>query len=148
MQRIFCIIWTHTFSNCTSLTSLYIPASVAQIDLYGWGEGIIAGGTPPENCVIYCEAESKPSAWSKYWNCRSSESDKYEVVETQSKNGYILFLYGSRYYLLTVTRRYQNQTEVKVMPQNSDFSQGSVVAKEIFKLIDAKLLTQLMEQIK
>lgn len=71
---------SHTFSGCTSLTSLYIPASVVKIDLYSWGEGIIAGGTPPENCVIYCEAESKPSAWSDYWNCRSSESDKYEVV--------------------------------------------------------------------
>ena len=77
-----------------------------------------------------------------------NSSSQFEIAETQTKNGYILFLYGSRYYLLTVTRRYQNQTEVKVMPQNSDFSQGSEVAKTIFALIDAKLLTQPMEQIK
>lgn len=85
-----------------------------------------------------------------YMNALSAinSSDKYEITETQTKNGYILFLYGSRYYLLTVTKRYQNQTEVKIMPQNSDYSQGSVVASEIFKLIDAKLLTQPMEQIK
>lgn len=77
-----------------------------------------------------------------------SSSNKFEITETQTKNGYILFLYGSRYYLLTVTKRYQNQTEVKIMPQNSDYSQGSVVAKEIFSLIDSKLASQPMEQIK
>ena len=77
-----------------------------------------------------------------------SSSNKFEITETQTKNGYILFLYGSRYYLLTVTKRYQNQTEVKVMPQNSDFSQGSTVAKTVFGLIDSKLLSQPVEQIK
>lgn len=75
-------------------------------------------------------------------------SNKFEIAEIQTKNGYILFLYGSRYYLLTVTKRYQNQTEVKVMPQNSDFSQGSEVAKAVFALIDEKLKTQPMELIK
>ncbi|MBR5304532.1 MAG: hypothetical protein IKU37_06870 [Candidatus Gastranaerophilales bacterium] len=77
-----------------------------------------------------------------------SSSNQYEIAEMQTKNGYILFLHGSRYYLLTVTRRYQNQSEVKIMPQNSDFSQGSGVAREVFALINAKLLTQPMEQIK
>ena len=76
-----------------------------------------------------------------------NSSKQFEIAETQTKNGYILFLYGSKYYLLTVTKRYQNQAEVKVMPQNSDFSQGSIVATTIFKLIDSKLLTQPMEQI-
>ena len=77
-----------------------------------------------------------------------NSSNQFEIAEMQTKNGYILFLHGSRYYLLTVTKRYQNQSEVKIMPQNSDYSQGSVVAKEIFTLIDSKLLTQPMEQIK
>ena len=75
-------------------------------------------------------------------------SKQFEIAEIQTKNGYILFLYGSRYYLLTVTKRYQNQTEVKVMPQNSDFSQGSEVARAIFALIDNELNMQPMEQIK
>ena len=85
-----------------------------------------------------------------YMNALSAinSSNQFEITETQTKNGYILFLYGSRYYLLTVTKRYQNQSEVKVMPQNSDYSQGSEVAQTVFKLIDAKLLTQPMEQIK
>jgi hypothetical protein len=77
-----------------------------------------------------------------------SASKSFEITETQSKNGYILFLYGSRYYLLTLTKRYQNQTEIKILPQNSDYSQGSAVAKEVFALIDYQLKNQPMEQIK
>ena len=68
-----------------------------------------------------------------------SSSDKYTISELQSKNGYILFTYGSKYYLLTLTKRYKNQSEIKILPQNSIYSQGSDVAKEIFALIDAQL---------
>lgn len=77
-----------------------------------------------------------------------NSSSQFKIAEMQTKNGYILFLHGSRYYLLTVTKRYQSQTEVKILPQNSDYSQGSDVARTVFALIDSKLLTQPVEQIK
>ena len=74
-------------------------------------------------------------------------NNRYTISEIQSKNGYILFLHGSKYYLLTLTKRYQNQTEIKILPQNSEFSEGNSVAKDIFSLIDLKLKTP-MEQVK
>ena len=77
-----------------------------------------------------------------------NSSRQFEVLEIQTKNGYILFLYGSRYYLLTMTKRYQNKTEIKILPQNSDYSQGSEVAKSVFALIDYQVKNQPMEQIK
>ena len=77
-----------------------------------------------------------------------SSSKSFQITETQSKNGYILFLYGARYYLLTLTKRYQNQTEIKILPQNSDYSQGSEVARAVFELIDYQIKNQPMEQIK
>lgn len=73
---------------------------------------------------------------------------RFEIVEMQSKNGYILFLYGAKYYLLTLTKRYSNQTEIKILPQNSDYSQGSEVAKAIFSQIDSQIKLKPMEQIK
>ena len=76
------------------------------------------------------------------------ENSKYEIAEIQSKNGYILFLAGSKYYLLTLTKKYQNQTEIKILPQNSEFSPNEEVAKNIFLLLDEKLKTKPMEQIK
>ena len=77
-----------------------------------------------------------------------SLSNKYKIEEIQSRNGYILFLYGSRYYLLTLTKRYQNQTEIKILPQNSDYSQGSIVAQNVFSLIDSQLNQKPMRQVK
>lgn len=68
-----------------------------------------------------------------------NSDSRFSISEIQSANGYILFLYGSKYYLLTLTKRYQNQTEIKILPQNSDFSQGSSVAQTVFGLIDTKL---------
>ena len=65
-----------------------------------------------------------------------SNNSRFEISEIQTKNGYILFTTGSKYYLLTVTRRYKNQSEVKVLPQNSDYSQGSGVASAIFTLLN------------
>lgn len=75
-----------------------------------------------------------------------SSSSKYDISEIQSKNGYILFLNGAKYYLLTVTKRYQNQSEVKILPQNSDYSQGTSVAKNVFSLIENELKNLPMEQ--
>ena len=68
-----------------------------------------------------------------------SSNNKYEISELQTKNGYILFLTGSKYYLLTVTKRYKNQSEVKILPQNSDFSQGSTVATAIFDSLNEEI---------
>ena len=77
-----------------------------------------------------------------------SSSSDFKISELQSKQGYILFLYGSKFYLLTVTKRYQNQSEVKVLPQNSDFSQGSEIAKAVFNLIDNQIKTNPLKKVK
>ncbi len=65
-----------------------------------------------------------------------SSNDRFNVVEIQTKNGYILFSANSKFYLLTVTKRYQNQTEIKVLPQNSDFSDTLETVKSVFTMID------------
>ena len=65
-----------------------------------------------------------------------SSNDRYNIYEIQTKNGYILFSTNAKFYLLTVTKRYQNQTEIKVLPQNSDFSDTLETVKTVFNLID------------
>ena len=77
-----------------------------------------------------------------------SSCNKFEISEIQTRNGYILFTYNSKYYLLTLTKRYKNQTEIKVLPQNSDYSQGSTVAHTVFTLIDEQLKTKPLELVK
>ena len=68
-----------------------------------------------------------------------SSNSNYNISEIQTKNGYILFTSGSKYYLLKVTKRYKNQSEVKILPQNSDFTLGSGVAQNVFSLIDNEI---------
>lgn len=77
-----------------------------------------------------------------------NSSKAFEISEIQTKNGYILFKYENRYYLLTLTKKYLNQTEVKVLPQNSDFSDNGETAKMVFSLIDYQLKYSPMELIK
>ncbi len=53
-------IGSTAFYNCYNLTKITIPESVTSIDDYAfeWCDKL----------VIYCEAKSKPSEWSGYWN--------------------------------------------------------------------------------
>lgn len=69
-----------------------------------------------------------------------SNDPNYELAEIQTKNGYILFLADSKYYLLTLTKRYKNQTEIKILPQNSDYSNITAVTSNVFNLINQEVL--------
>ena len=53
-------ISSYAFSNCTSLTSITIPDSVTSIGNYAF--------YGCDSLIIYSEADSQPSGWSKYWN--------------------------------------------------------------------------------
>lgn len=77
-----------------------------------------------------------------------NSSPKFNLSEIQSKNGYILFSYGSKFYLLTLTKKYQNHTEIKILPQNSNYTDNNEIATMLFSLIDYQLKFQKMEQIK
>lgn len=48
------------FAGCSALTSIYIPISVTTIGYRAFQSC--------SNLTIYCEASSRPSGWSPYWN--------------------------------------------------------------------------------
>lgn len=77
-----------------------------------------------------------------------NSANGFEIAEIQTKNGYILFAYQNNFYLLTVTKRYQKQTEVKILPQNSNYSDLAQSAKMVFSLIDYQLKFNPIRQVK
>ncbi|MBE5732084.1 MAG: hypothetical protein E7353_03515 [Clostridiales bacterium] len=76
------------FYNCSSLTSITIPANVTSI-----GENVFSGC---DKLTIFCEAESKPSNWSGswnsykpvVWNCKNNKlaTDGYEYITVNGIN--------------------------------------------------------------
>ena len=59
----------YAFSCCNLLTSIIIPKSVTTMSAYVFDDC--------RNLKIYCEASSKPSAWSNSWNCFYLSTSSY-----------------------------------------------------------------------
>ena len=61
------------FYGCSALTKIVIPKSVTKMENSVFLEC--------ESLIIYCEAESKPSGWSQYWNrTKRIDLDKYTYI--------------------------------------------------------------------
>ena len=68
------------FYKCTSLINIIIPDSVIQIDQDAF--------TGCNSLSIYCEASSKPSGWSTFWNMsRRPVEWGYKVIEPHTCYG-------------------------------------------------------------
>ena len=68
-----------------------------------------------------------------------NSTGQFEVLEMQTKNGYILFRSGNKNYIATVSKETTNTSSIKILPSNSDFSGGTYVQKTIFDTIDLNL---------
>ena len=65
-------------------------------------------------------------------------SNKYEIVEFQSRGGYILFRVNKKEYLLTVIKDNTNSL-VKIVPEDMDYASSLGVFDSIFKALDGVL---------
>lgn len=70
----------------------------------------------------------------------------YEIIEMQSKSGYILFRTGAKDYIITVTALTPVTSNIKILPANSVYSTGTTVQKTIFEKLEANKLNILKKQ--
>ena len=70
----------------------------------------------------------------------------YEIIEIQSKSGYILFRTGAKDYIMTVTALSPVTSNNKILPANSVYSTGTAVQKTIFEQLELNKLNILKKQ--
>ena len=71
--------------------------------------------------------------------------NKYEILEFQSKGGLILFRAKNKDYILTVSKNWI-KSGIKILPKDSNISNGFEVQEVIFKTIDENLDYQLKKE--
>ncbi len=85
-------IGEYAFNNCTSLQSIIIPITVTKIENYAFGSCT--------NLTVYCEAVSKPTQWTYYWN-NSNCPVVWGYNNITSNSDYDYVIHGGR---ATITR--------------------------------------------
>ena len=70
----------------------------------------------------------------------------YEIIEMQSKSGYILFRTGAKDYIMTVTALSPVTSNIKILPANSVYSTGTAVQKTIFEQLELNKLNILKKR--
>ncbi len=104
----------------------------------------------PSNAVSYLDESSKNfgvSADNMFLTSLSILNDlNYEVIEMQSKSGYILFRTGAKDYIMTVTALTPVTSNIKILPANSIYSTGTAVQKTIFEKLEINKLNILKKQ--
>lgn len=64
---------------------------------------------------------------------------QFDVIEMQSKSGYIVFMAASKEYVATVSKIGPAASNIKILPSNSNFSNGSAIQKAIFDTLDQNI---------
>lgn len=70
----------------------------------------------------------------------------YEILEIQSKSGYVLFRAGAKDYILMVSSNTPVTSVIKILPANSIYSTGTEIQKTIFTELEANKLNILKKQ--
>ncbi len=70
-----------------------------------------------------------------YLALSSVAGSKYELVEIQSRNGYIKFRTDGRDFLISVYKKDKNSTYVKISPCNNSYYFSQTIVQKIFNYI-------------
>ena len=102
------------------------------------------------NAATYLDDSSKNfgvSADNMYLTSLSVlNSLNYEIIEIQSKSGYILFRTGAKDYIMTVTALSPVTSNIKILPANNVNSTDTAVQKTIFEQLELNKLNILKKQ--
>lgn len=94
-----------------------------------------------ESMLSSCNKNYSVSADNLYLLTLSAlnSTGQYDIIEMQSKSGYIMFKTLNKNYIVTVSKEGTNSSSIKILPANSDFTSGTGIQKAIFDTIDLNI---------
>lgn len=124
LALIFCIFSLFLMTNISALAQDTIDKTYQQNT---------ASYTSYKDCIrLYKLPYSK-----LYFLALSSINfNKYETVEMQSRNGYIIFEADGREFLLSVFKKDKNFTFIKLTPSDNNYYFSPSIPQKIFNYID------------
>lgn len=75
----------------------------------------------------------------------SVEANKYETLEMQSRNGYIIFKVDNREFLLSVMKKDKNYTFLKLTPCDNNYYFSPLIPQKIFNYINSHFNAEVKE---
>lgn len=75
----------------------------------------------------------------------SVNANKYEIVEMQSRNGYIMFKAENKEFLLTVLQKDKDYSFIKLTPCDNNYYFPSNIPQNIFNQIASQFNTEIKE---
>lgn len=75
----------------------------------------------------------------------SVNANKYEIVEMQSRNGYIIFKAENKEFLLTVLQKDKDYSFIKLTPCDNNYYFPSNIPQNIFNQIASQFNTEIKE---
>lgn len=99
------------------------------------------GANANESLLSSCNKNYSVSADNLYLLTLSAlnSTGQYDIIEMQSKSGYIMFKTLNKNYIVTVSKEGTNSSSIKILPANSDFTSGTGIQKAIFDTIDLNI---------
>lgn len=80
-----------------------------------------------------------------YLTLSSVNFNKYEILEMQSRNGYIIFEEDGREFLLNVMRKDKNYTFLRLTPADNNYYFSPTIPQKIFRYIDLNFNADIKE---
>lgn len=71
--------------------------------------------------------------------------NKYEILEMQSRNGYILFEYNSKEFLVSIMTKDNKTSFIKITPADNNYAFPVAIPQKIFSQIDINFNTTVQE---
>lgn len=131
---LFTLLFTFSGAAFADADNTIIATGNTQVSM----NNVVATPQPTKTTINQCfDTISMNSEQLFYLTMTALNNMNFKVKEVQSKTGSILFQAYSREFLITIADRGSNQTFIKILPTDSNYSFSPAMLQNIFGFLKA-----------